>query len=256
MIALDRVSLSFDGGAKFAVRDVSLDVPAGAFFVLIGESGSGKTTTLHLINRLLEPDSGRILVDGIDVRAVDPPTLRREIGFAFQAVGLFPHLSVAENVGITPRLMGWPPPRIAARTDELLDLVHLPPAQFRSRLPSELSGGQQQRVGLARALAARPRIMLMDEPFGALDPLIRDDLASEYRAIHDALGLTTIMVTHDVTEAFLLGDTVAVMRDGAIVQTGAPKDLLASPADDFVRTLIETPRRHARRLAEAMRVTA
>jgi osmoprotectant transport system ATP-binding protein len=252
MIALERVSLSYDGAARFAVRDLDLDVAQGTFFVLIGESGSGKTTTLHLMNRLLEPTGGSIRVDGVDIRKVDPTVLRRGIGFAFQAVGLFPHLSVAENVGITPRLMGHPLSEIGARVDELLELVHLPPAQFRNRFPGELSGGQQQRVGLARALAAKPRIMLMDEPFGALDPLIRDELAGEYRAIHDALGLTTVMVTHDVTEAFLLADIVAVMRDGRIVQTGTPKELVDAPADDFVRALIDTPRRHAKRLAEAM----
>jgi osmoprotectant transport system ATP-binding protein len=177
------------------------------------------------------------------------------MGFIFQAVGLFPHMSVAENIGITPKLLGWPADKIRQRIDELLELVRLPTRQFRDRLPAELSGGQKQRVGLARALAARPSIMLMDEPFGALDPVTRDDLSAEYRAIHDALGLTTVLVTHDMTEAFLLADTVAVMRDGRIVQGGTPQELLATPADDFVRALIENPRRRARRLAEAMRVT-
>jgi osmoprotectant transport system ATP-binding protein len=256
MIALEKVSLSYPGTAAAAVRDISFAVPRGAFFVLIGESGCGKTTTLHLINRLLEPDQGCVVVDGVDVRSVDPVILRRGMGFIFQAIGLFPHLSVAENVGITPKLLGWPRERIAARVDELLDLVRLAPGIYRDRLPAALSGGQRQRVGLARALAAKPSVMLMDEPFGALDPLTRDELADEYRAIHDALGLTTVLVTHDMTEAMLLADTIAVMREGRIVQAASPRELLDAPADDFVRALIETPRRRAKRLAETMRVAA
>jgi osmoprotectant transport system ATP-binding protein len=256
MIALEQVSMSYKGTATPAVRDLNLEIPSNSVFALIGESGSGKTTTLHLVNRLANPTSGRVLMEGTDLRELDPATLRRGMGFVFQAVGLFPHMTVAENVGITPRLLGWSKPKIAARVDELLELVQLPPAEFRDRLPAALSGGQQQRVGLARALAAQPKIMLMDEPFGALDPLIRDDLASEYLAIHRTLGLTTIMVTHDITEAFLLADRVAVMREGRIVQTGTPKDLLAAPADAFVCAMIETPRRHARRLAEAMGVAS
>jgi osmoprotectant transport system ATP-binding protein len=250
IIALDRVGLSY--GQVAAVRDVSLEVPRGAFFVLIGPSGCGKTTTLHLINRLIEPTAGRVLIDGADAHDIDPAALRRGIGLIFQAIGLFPHMTVAENVGITPRLLGWPPARIAARVDELLDLVGLAPGAFRDRLPAALSGGQRQRVGLARALAAEPAIMLMDEPFGALDPLTRDDLSAEYRAIHDKLGLTTVLVTHDMTEALLLADTIAVMREGRIVQTGSPQDLLGAPADDFVRALIENPKRRAAQLNKAL----
>jgi osmoprotectant transport system ATP-binding protein len=256
MIALDQVSVSYPGAPAPAVRNVSLEVPKGAFFVLIGESGCGKTTTLHLINRLIEADSGRIEVDGRDIRAADPATLRRGMGFIFQAVGLFPHLTVAENVGITPKLLNWPKAQIDARVDELLELVHLPAGTYRNRLPAALSGGQRQRVGLARALAAKPSIMLMDEPFGALDPLTRDDLSAEYRAIHESLGLTTVLVTHDMTEALMLADRIAVMREGGIVQIGTPSDLLDAPTDDFVRALIETPRRRAQRLAEALHVSA
>ena len=192
------------------------------------------------------------MIDGADAGTIDPVALRRGMGFVFQAVGLFPHMSVAENVGITPRLLGWPTPTIAARVDELLDLVNMPPGEYRDRPSTALSGGQRQRVGLARALAARPAIMLMDEPFGALDPLTRDELADDYRAIHDTLGLTTVLVTHDMTEALLLADRIAVMREGTIVQSGTPEELIDRPADDLVRTLIDTPRRRTRKLAEVM----
>ena len=256
MITLEEVSTSYPGAGAPAVHGVSLEVPTGAFFVLIGESGCGKTTTLHLINRLIEADSGRIEVNGRDIRTVDPVILRHGMGFIFQAVGLFPHLTVAENIGITPKLLNWPKGQIDARVDELLELVRLPVGPYRNRLPAALSGGQRQRVGLARALAAKPSIMLMDEPFGALDPLTRDDLSAEYRTIHETLGLTTVLVTHDMTEALLLADRIAVMREGRIVQTGTPSELLDAPADDFVRALIETPRRRAQRLAEALHVSA
>ena len=174
------------------------------------------------------------------------------MGFVFQEIGLFPHMTVRENAGITPRLLGWPTSEIDFRVRELLDLVKLDFAGLAHRLPAQLSGGQRQRVGLARALAARPAIMLMDEPFGALDVLIRDDLASDYRAIDDQLGLTTILVTHDMTEAFLLADRVAVMRDGELLQVATPQELAAAPANDFVRAMIETPYRRAEKLARAM----
>jgi osmoprotectant transport system ATP-binding protein len=194
-----------------------------------------------------------VLVDGEDVLARDAVMLRRQIGFVFQEIGLFPHMTVAQNIAVTPRLLDWPPTDIGTRVKELLALVRLDFAAIAQRLPSELSGGQRQRVGIARALAAKPHIMLMDEPFGALDPLIRDELATEYRGIHDALGLTTVLVTHDVTEALLLADRVAVMRGGRLVQTGTPQELLNSPADDGVRRMIDMPRRRATRLAETMR---
>ncbi|MGN6517468.1 MAG: ABC transporter ATP-binding protein [Rhizomicrobium sp.] len=251
MIELDRLSKTFAGGAA-AVRDVSLRVAGGEFLVLIGESGSGKTTTLNMINRLAEPSGGRVLIDGEDIRTADPVSVRRRMGFVFQEVGLFPHMTVAENIAITPRLLQWPQREIDARVGELLELVRLDRGAVADRLPAQLSGGQRQRVGLARALAARPKIMLMDEPFGALDALVRDGLAAEYRAIHDRLGLITILVTHDMTEAFLLADRIAVMRDGVLLQTATPKELAAAPADDFVAAMIASPRARAKKLAEAM----
>ena len=202
------------------VDDVSLEVAEGEFLAIVGGSGSGKTTLLRLANRLIDADSGRITVEGEDVRAADPIRLRRRIGYVFQSGGLFPHMSVADNIGITPKLLGTPAPEIAARVDELLDLVRLDRAQHRDRLPHELSGGQRQRVGVARALAAKPRIVLMDEPFGALDPLTRDALGDDYRALHTKLGLTTVMITHDMTEAMLLADRIAVMRAGQAAGAG------------------------------------
>ena len=256
VIELQDISKTYANATVPVVRTLSFTAGDGEFLVLIGESGSGKTTTLNMINRLIEPSGGRIVVDGADALALDPVTLRRRMGYVFQGAGLFPHMSVAENVAITPRLLGWSKPDFDARVDELLDLVRLDPKKYRTRLPKELSGGQQQRVALARALAAKPKIMLMDEPFGALDPLIRDDLAEDYRQIHAQLGLTTIFVTHDMTEAMLLGDRIAVMKDGALIQIGTPNELLAHPADDFVKALVDTPKKRAKRLADALQVSA
>src|SRR5713226_5232521 len=216
LITFAHVGKSFDGGrgAKpvLAVNDVSLDVAEGELLAIVGGSGSGKTTLLRLASRLIEADSGSIMIEGADVRAVDPVQLRRRIGYVFQSGGLFPHMSVADNIGITPKLQGMAAAEISSRVDELLDLVRLDRAQHRERLPQELSGGQRQRVGVARALAARPKIVLMDEPFGALDPLTRDALGDDFRDLHKKLGLTTVMITHDMTEAILLADRVAVMR--------------------------------------------
>jgi osmoprotectant transport system ATP-binding protein len=251
MIAYSNVAKRFDGGRVVAVDDVSLEVAEGEFLAIVGGSGSGKTTLLRLTNRLIEADAGRITVEGEDVRAADPIGLRRRIGYVFQSGGLFPHMSVAGNVGITPKLLGWAAPDIAARTDELLDLVRLERAAYRDRLPLELSGGQRQRVGVARALAARPRIMLMDEPFGALDPLTRDALGDDYRELHGKLGLTTVMITHDMTEAILLADRIAVMRSGRLLAQGTPAALAAS-RDPYVGELLRTPRRQAERLAERL----
>jgi osmoprotectant transport system ATP-binding protein len=199
MIQLDNVCKSY-GGTE-VVHDISLHVPSGQLLVLLGESGCGKTTLLKMVNRLIDASSGAIFVNGQDVRTSNPVELRRRIGYVFQEVGLFPHMTVGENVAVVPRLLQWPVPEVDARVDELLDLVQLSPAEYRDRLPAALSGGQRQRVGVARALASKPRIMLMDEPFGALDPLNRDSLQLEFRQIHRNLGLTTVMVTHDMVEA-------------------------------------------------------
>ena len=251
MIELQNVTKTY-GQGQAAVHGLTLSIAEREFAILIGPSGSGKSTTLSLINRLIEPTAGSVRVEGQPIELLDSVDLRRRIGFVFQAVGLFPHLTVAENAAITPRLLGWPKEKIQKRVLDLLDLVRLEPSSYASRFPGELSGGEQQRVGLARALAASPKIMLMDEPFGALDPLVRDELGAEYRAIHERLGLTTLLVTHDMTEALLLADRVAVMRNGAIVQSGSPRELLSAPANEFVRSLIETPRRRAVRLAQAL----
>jgi osmoprotectant transport system ATP-binding protein len=255
LIVYANVSKTFDAGRGagrvMAVNDVSLEVAEGEFLAIVGGSGSGKTTLLRLANRLIEADTGSVTVEGEDVRAVDPVRLRRRIGYVFQSGGLFPHMSVADNIGITPRLEGTPANEISSRVDELLELVRLERTQHRDRLPQELSGGQRQRVGVARALAAKPRIVLMDEPFGALDPLTRDALGDDYRALHRKLGLTTVMITHDMTEAILLADRVAVMRGGRLLAQGTPAELSNSD-DPYVLELLRTPRRQAERLNELL----
>jgi len=237
-------------GSFVALDDVTLDVPSGELLALLGPSGSGKTTLLRLINRLIEPTAGVVRVEGEEVQAADPIGLRRRIGYVFQGVGLFPHMTVAENIAITPRLLGWDAQQTVARVDELIALVRLDRAKHRDRFPSQLSGGEAQRVGVARALAARPRIVLMDEPFGALDPLTRDALGEDYKALHRELGLTTVMITHDMLEALLLADRIAVIHDGRIVADGAPQALLNESGNDYVRALMATPRRQADRLRE------
>lgn len=247
MIVLEQVSKTY-GTGHVAVCNVSLQVPPGKMLVLLGGSGCGKTTTLKMINRLVEPTSGRIAVDGRDVQTVDPVQLRRGIGYVLQGSGLFPHLSVAENIAMVPRLLKWPAAKIANRVDELMELVHLPPGEFRSRMPSQLSGGQQQRVGFARALAAEPKVMLLDEPFGALDPVTRDELRNEFLQIRRQLGLTAVMVTHDITEALLSADLIAVMNAGKLLRLGAPHELLSHPGDDFVAALMSSPKRQADQL--------
>jgi osmoprotectant transport system ATP-binding protein len=243
MIELDRLSKRY--GDVVAVAELTLSVADGELLVLLGGSGCGKTTTLKMVNRLVEPTSGRVLIDGEDASGLAPHELRRRIGYAFQRVGLFPHLTVAENVALTPRLLGWPDARIRERVDELLEMVELDPGTTRDRMPDELSGGQQQRVGVARALAAKPRLMLLDEPFGALDPLTRDRIQQSFQRLRAALHLTAIFVTHDMSEALLLGDRVAVMQAGRLVQVGTPRELLHGPATDYVRQLMDTPRRQA-----------
>jgi osmoprotectant transport system ATP-binding protein len=227
------------------VDGLSLTVDEGELVVLLGGSGSGKTTTLKMINRLIEPTSGRVVIDGQDALSVEPYELRRRVGYVFQRVGLFPHMNIGENVAITLTLIGWDRDRAAARVDELLQLVELDPGTVRERRPAELSGGEQQRVGVARALAASPRLMLLDEPFGALDPLTRDRLQQSFLRIRRALRLTAIFVTHDMVEALLVGDRIGVMHHGRLVQIGTPAELLQSPADDYVRQLMNTPRRQA-----------
>lgn len=245
MIELTGVTKRY--GDRAALDDVGLSVAEGEVVALVGGSGSGKTTLLKTINGLIRPDAGRIAVAGEDLAKAEPHLLRRRIGYVFQEVGLFPHLNVAENIGVTPRLLGWDRARIAARVAELLSLVDLP-ATVADRPATALSGGQRQRVGVARALAAEPRLMLMDEPFGALDPLTRDALGADYRALHERLGLTTVMVTHDMAEAVLLADRVVVLKAGRILADGAPADLLSGSTDPDVLGLLEAPRRQAERL--------
>jgi osmoprotectant transport system ATP-binding protein len=217
-------------------------VPDGKTCVLIGPSGCGKTTTMRIVNRLIEPTSGRIVVGGEDVTRADPVQLRRRIGYVIQQVGLFPHMTIADNVATVPQLLGWPAERTNARVAEMLSLVGLEPAQFLARYPRHLSGGQRQRVGVARALAADPPVMLMDEPFGAVDPIVRASLQAELGAILRRLAKTVIFVTHDIDEAIRMGDLIAIMKDGRLVQCAPPEQLLSSPADSFVADFVGADR--------------
>ena len=236
MIELREVSKAF--GATRAVDALSLAIDRGELVVLIGASGSGKSTLLRMINRLVEHDSGMILFKGEEIRSFKPEDIRRRMGYAIQSIGLFPHWSVARNIATVPELLGWPAPRIAARVDELLTLLGLEPALYRERYPHQLSGGQQQRVGVARALAADPEVLLMDEPFGALDPLTRQALQQELARIHRASGKTIVLVTHDIDEALRLATRLVLLDHGRIVQDGAPAQLLAQPANEFVSDFI------------------
>jgi osmoprotectant transport system ATP-binding protein len=239
MIRLERVSKRYPGASSAAIEDLSLDVAAGETVMLVGPSGCGKTTTMRLINRLIEPTSGRILVDGKDVGTVDADELRRHIGYVIQQIGLFPHLTVGANIGMVPRALGWSKQRIAERVDELLTLVGLDPVTFRRRYPKQLSGGQQQRVGVARALAADPPVLLMDEPFGAIDPITRERLHDEFVALQANIRKTVVIVTHDITEAVKLGDRIAIFAEGGrVAQFDTPARILAEPADEFVASFV------------------
>jgi osmoprotectant transport system ATP-binding protein len=239
----------YDGAP--AVTDVSFRVERGELVALVGDSGSGKTTTLKMINRLVEPDAGLVRVDGRDTATVEPHALRRSIGYVFQGTGLFPHMTVAENVAMPLRLLGWPRERAAERVAEVLALVELDAAHG-TRRPAELSGGEQQRAGVARALAAAPPVMLLDEPFGALDALTRERLQQSFLSLRARLGITAVFVTHDVAEATLLGDRIGVMRGGRLVQLDTPSAIARRPADEHVERLFDTPLRHARLVAERL----
>jgi osmoprotectant transport system ATP-binding protein len=240
VIRLERLTKRF--GGRVAVDELTLEVPAGETCVLVGPSGCGKTTTMKMINRLVEPTSGQIFLDDDDVTHVDPVRLRRRIGYVIQQVGLFPHMTIAQNVATVPQLLGWPGPRIARRVEEMLALVGLEPAQFLDRYPRHLSGGQRHRVGVARALAADPPVMLMDEPFGAVDPIVRAGLQAELLGILRRLAKTVIFVTHDIDEAIRMGDLVAIMKDGQLVQCARPETLLSAPKDAFVADFVGADR--------------
>jgi osmoprotectant transport system ATP-binding protein len=244
MITLKDVGNTWDGGTTFAVRHVSFHVSRGEVLALLGGSGCGKSTTIKMINRLIDPTEGQIVVDDCDVLKSDPVALRRHIGYVFQGIGLFPHMTVADNVAIVPRLLGWSREEYLPQAEQLLDLVHLPPDEFAARLPAQLSGGQRQRVGFARALAAQPKVMLLDEPFGALDPVTRDSLQTEFKNIQRKLELTAVLVTHDMAEAMLLADRIAVMNEGEILREGTAAELLRDPGHEYVASLLATPRRH------------
>jgi osmoprotectant transport system ATP-binding protein len=241
MIVLDNVSKSFDGGQSYALRNVSLTIEEGETFVLVGTSGSGKTTILRLINRLIEPTSGRITLDGQDLSDYEAIALRRNMGYVFQGIGLFPHMTVGQNVAIGLRLTGISAVKRDARARELLELVELEPEAYVNRFPAELSGGQQQRVAVARALATDPNYLLMDEPFGALDVLTRDSLQKEVLRLKEKIRKTIVFVTHDIVEAFLLGDRVGVCDQGRLDQVGTKRELFEHPQTDFVRELLARP---------------
>jgi len=244
-IAIEHVSKRF-GDGRPVLAGVSLSVAKGEMLAVVGASGSGKTTLLRMINRLDDPSSGTVRIGGVDVASVDPVALRRRIGYVFQEVGLFPHMTVAENIAIMPRLLGWDSARATARVDELLGLVRLD-LSYRSRLPRQLSGGERQRVGVARALAPGPEMVLMDEPFAALDPLTREALGRDYRTLHDKLGLTTLMITHDMIEALELADRIAVLRGGTVVAQGPPA-VLIDHEHPYVKELMQLPRKLAERV--------
>lgn len=240
-IRLEKVSKQF--GATVAVKELTLEIPAGELVVLIGPSGCGKSTVLRMVNRLIEPTSGRMFLGEEEITKVDPVQLRRRIGYVIQNVGLFPHQTVRENVATVPRLVGWPRERTKARVNELMELVGLPPERFADRYPHELSGGQRQRIGVARALAADPVVLLMDEPFSAVDPIVRSRLQDEFLRLQSTVGKTIVFVTHDVDEAVRLGDRIAVLSEGGhLEQYGSPAEILSHPANDFVADFVGADR--------------
>jgi osmoprotectant transport system ATP-binding protein len=239
-IAIRNVSKRYGDASIAAVNDISLDIAPGEFIVLLGPSGCGKTTLLKMVNRLYEPTSGTIEIDGRNIQDEPAPQLRRRIGYVIQQSGLFPHMRVGDNIAVVPSLLNWDKARVAARVDELLDLVGLPAEKYRRRYPSQLSGGEQQRVGLARALAAEPPTLLMDEPFGALDAITRTRLQDELSRIHRQLGTTILFVTHDIEEALRLADRIAVMQSGRIEQFDTPLQIMTNPASQFVADLVGT----------------
>ena len=238
-IRLEGLSKRFPGQREQAVDDLSMDIPEGEIVIFVGPSGCGKTTTMKLINRIIEPTSGRIFLDGEDVTKVNSDQLRRRMGYVIQQIGLFPHQTIADNIATVPRLLGWDKQRISARVDELLETVGMDPGDYRKRYPKELSGGQRQRVGVARAMSADPDVMLMDEPFGAIDPITRDRLQNEFLLVQERIKKTIVFVTHDIDEAIKMGDRIAILREQShIAQFDTPERILVEPADDYVSDFI------------------
>ncbi|CAN5322339.1 betaine/proline/choline family ABC transporter ATP-binding protein [soil metagenome] len=238
-IRLENLSKRFPGQRDPAVDDLSMDIPEGEIVIFVGPSGCGKTTTMKLINRIIEPTSGRIFLDGEDVTKTNPDLLRRRMGYVIQQIGLFPHVTIANNIATVPKMLGWKPQRISERIDELLEMVGMDPGDYRNRYPKELSGGQRQRVGVARAMSADPDVMLMDEPFGAIDPITRDRLQNEFLRLQEQIKKTIIFVTHDIDEAIKMGDRIAILREQShIAQFDSPERILVNPADDFVADFI------------------
>jgi len=230
-------------GDIYAVDDLNLDIEGGELLILIGGSGSGKTTTLRMINRLITPDSGHIKINRLDISDLNEVALRRNIGYVIQQIGLFPHMTVRDNIGLVPKIEGWDSEKITKKVEELLEIVDLLPESYISRFPKELSGGQQQRIGLARALVMDPPLLLMDEPFGALDPILRKQLQEEFLEIKKSIGRTIVFVTHDINEAFKLGDKIAIMHDSKLIQTGTPEDLILNPKNSIVSNLVEADKK-------------